>query len=445
MKWLVFAGAVLAVYPFGRWLRGRPRFQARVWTLVGFLPFFYSLDLGIFVARDRPGDAHGIEVALIDLLAVSLFVARPRATPRLPYRGAVAAYLLAAVASMAQAASPLFAFFYVWKLLRMCFLGAVLLRAAEDGDAPAAVLRGMTLGTLYEFALALWQRYGLGLHQVPGSFAHQNSLGMALNLAVMAPFALVLARRADWRTTAAPFAAMVTIVLTLSRGALVLFALGLTLVLLLSIVRRRTLRKVAVALLGLTVAAAVLAKGADSIGRRFAGAPAESMEERRRLDAAASMMLRDHPLGVGANHFTWMLMNRGYGERVGLDARARTAIVHNVYWLTAAEMGYAGLVALLALLAAPLVHALRSGFRARRDVRGDVLLGLAVALVTCYAHGTVEWIWRTTEIAYLFWMIVAIVPALARQLAPEEAGAAEGPPPRAPREEAVVTAADSGR
>jgi O-antigen ligase len=418
VKWLVFVGAVLAVYPFGRWLRGRPGRQSLVWSLVGFLPFFYSLDVALVVDRIRPGDAHGIEVALIDLLALALFVARPRPMPRVPYRGAVLFYVFAAAASIAQAASPGFAFFYVWKLLRMCFLGAVLMRAGQEGEAPAAVLRGMTVGTLYEFGLVLWQRYGLGMNQVTGSFAHQNSLGMAVNLVVMASFALVLARRTDWRTTVAPFAAMVTIVLTLSRGALALFAVGLVLVFLLSMLRGVTTRKVAVALLGAAVAAAVLAKGADTIVRRFGEAPAESMEERRRLDAAALMMVRDHPLGVGANHFTWMLVNRGYGERAGLDPRSRTANVHNIYWLTAAEMGYPGLLALLALMAAPLVHAFRYVFSARGDARGDVLLGLGVGLVLCWVHGTIEWVWRTTEISYLFWMIVAMVPALARQLAP---------------------------
>jgi O-antigen ligase len=387
-----------------------------VWSLVGFLPFFYSRDVALVVDRVRPGDSHGLEVALIDLLAVALFVARPRPLPRVPYRGAAAFYLLAAAASMAQAASPGFAFFYVWKLLRMCFLGAVLMRAGHEGDAPAAVLRGMTLGTLYEFGLVLWQRYGLGMNQVPGSFAHQNSLGMALNLVVMASFALVLARRTNWWTTVAPFAAMVTIVLTLSRGSLALFALGLFLVFSLSMLRGVTRRKVAMALLGMAVAAAVLLKGADTISRRFGEAPADSMAERRRLEAAALMMVRDHPLGVGANHFTWMLIHRGYGERAGLDARSRTANVHNIYWLTAAETGYPGLLALLLLLAAPLLHASRYVLSARGDVRGDVLLGLAVGLVLCYVHGTVEWVWRTTEISYLFWMIVAMVPALARQL-----------------------------
>jgi O-antigen ligase len=282
----------------------------------------------------------------------------------------------------------------------------------------------MTLGTLYQFALVLWQRYGLGMNQAPGSFAHQNLLGMALNLVVMAPAALVLARRTEWRTTVAPLAAMVTIVLTLSRGSLALFAAGLCLVFLLSMLRGVTTRKVAIALVGLAVAAAVLAKGADTISKRFSEAPAESMAERRRLAAAALMMARDHPLGVGANHFTWMLMNRGYGARGGLDARSRTATVHNIYWLTAAEMGYPGLLALVVLMAAPLLHASRYVFSARGDARGDVLLGLAVGLLLCYVHGTLEWVWRTTQISYLFWMVVAMVNATASSLAVRP-----GPPP----------------
>src|SRR5438445_8874185 len=240
MKWVVFVAALLSVYPFGCWLRDRPHFQLRVWTLLGFLPFFQPLDIGIISDQYHPGDSHGIEVALIDLLGLSLFVAHKRSAQPLPYRAAMAVYLAVAVLSMTQAPSVMVAFFYVWKLLRMYFLFVVVVYAGRDREVPPAILRGMALGTLYELILALWQRYALGVHQVTGSFVHQNTLGVVLNLVLMAPVAVVLARRADWLTTLAPIAGMVTVVLTLSRGAIIFFAAGLILVHLLSMVKRAT-------------------------------------------------------------------------------------------------------------------------------------------------------------------------------------------------------------
>src|SRR5262249_10250418 len=162
------------------------------------------LDIGIISDRYHPGDAHGIEVALIDLLALALFVSQPRSVRPLPYRVAMTAYLMAVFLAITQAPSTLAAFFYVWKLLRMYFLFVVVVYAGRDREVPPAILQGMMLGTLYEFSLVLWQRYVLGVHQVPGSFAHPNTLGVVLNLVLMAPVAVVLARRTNWLTTLAP-------------------------------------------------------------------------------------------------------------------------------------------------------------------------------------------------------------------------------------------------
>ena len=85
------------------------------------------------------------------------------------------------------------------------------------------------------------------------------------------------------------------------------------------------------------------------------------MEHRRRLEVAASLMLQEHPLGIGPNCFTSKLLHGGYGDRGGLDWRQRVSIVHNIYLLTAAEMGYAGVVALVVLFLVPLGSALRHG------------------------------------------------------------------------------------
>jgi O-antigen ligase len=115
-----------------------------------------------------------------------------------------------------------------------------------------------------------------------------------------------------------------------------------------------------------------------------------------------------------------MLMT-GYGERAGVEWSQRVAIVHDVYALTAAEMGYAGVFALAVLFLAPLVSAARALRQAGRDPRGDLLIGLAVALILFYAHGFFEWAWRQTAVSYLYWMIVAVTERLARQLREERA------------------------
>ena len=48
--------------------------------------------------------------------------------------------------------------------------------------------------------------------------------------------------------------------------------------------------------------------------------------------------------------------------------------------------------------------------------RGDLLLGLGVALLTVYIHSYFEWIFFTTYVQYMFAITVGLVAGLAQQL-----------------------------
>src|SRR5437870_5559120 len=204
---------------------------------------------------------------------------------------------------------------------------------------------------------------------------------MALNRVLPAALALVLVRPRSWLPAATVLAGTVAVVLSLSRGAMAMTVLGLGLTVLLSAAKRLTLRKLAVVVVGTVVATLVLVKAWDTIMDRWLHAPTESAEARHKFESAASRMLADHPLGVGINQFALELDAGGYADAAGITGYDRTGIVHNIYWLTAAEMGYLGIAAFAALLLAPLFIAFRYGWRARHDVRGDVLWGLGIGLL----------------------------------------------------------------
>jgi hypothetical protein len=414
-KWGILVTGLIAAYPFGLALRAQPRLLTAVWTLVGLLPFLGSPDIDLHSLGRFPGDTHGFAVSVLDFLALSLLYSRRASSRQVPYRKAMGTYLLVAAFSATQALSPVASLSYSWRLLRFYLLFAAVVRGARTFEASKTILRGMAIGVYYEFFLTMHQR--LSVYQSSGSFSHQNSLGMAMNLVLMAPMALILATKADWVIVGTPFAGLVAVVLTRSRGSLIFFALGVFLVYWLSLARSPKPRKLTIGVAAGTVALVVLARAAPRIAERFETAPAESMEARRQFAEAATMMLHDHPLGVGANHFAWSLEGDGYSDRVGLRYANRRAIVHNVYWLTAAELGYPGIVALIALLLSPLVDAIRSTLVARPgDPRGDLLLGLGVSLVICYLHSTVEWIWRATDVSYVFWTVVGLVGAVSGQI-----------------------------
>ena len=129
------------------------------------------------------------------------------------------------------------------------------------------------------------------------------------------------------------------------------------------------------------------------------------------------MIFADHPLGIGANNYV-LIANEGYNRAAGVASgvSSELANVHNVYWLVAAESGYFGLVTFLFFLLRPASLAFLCGWRNRRDPRGDLLLGLGVALLTVYIHSFYEWIIVDFEAQYLFVMTVGLVAGLAEQL-----------------------------
>ncbi len=415
VKLAIVVVAIVASLPAGRWLERHPRWRLHLWALVGFLPFLARGDLGI-VPWDRPGDTNGIEVALIDWLALSLYLAHRGRTRPTPYRIALGLYLLAALIPITYAEWPLGAFAYVWKVCRMYLLYAAICRAGDDERVPAALLRGLAFGIVYESVWTIWQHFGLGIHRAPGTFVHENTLGMLVNLTVMVPIALIIAGRASRLAWLAAIAALPNCIFTVSRGTILFFAVGTALVYLVSVLRSYDTRKAKLGLIGLALAAALAPVAVATLGTRSVGERDESMQTRRQFERAAALMLEDHPLGVGPNHFVVMLFSRGYGDRADLHWSQRISIVHNVYWLTAAEMGYPGIIALVVLFLGPLLSAFRWGLRAHQDHRSEILVGLAVGLTLFYVHSFFEWTWRLAEVSYVYWMVVGITATLARQL-----------------------------
>jgi hypothetical protein len=300
--------------------------------------------------------------------------------------------------------------------MRMVLLFATVSRGCEDDKVPPALLRGLAMGIVYELLLSLEGRYLHHLHQVMGNFPHQNTLGMAVNLVVPAALAMRLAGSGGRLALPTLASGALCIVFTLSRGAMSMFALGAVVVFGMSTWRRPTAAKFKAGLIGLVAALSMLAYAWKTIVDRFTNAPKESAEGREQFEAAASLMLKEHPLGVGMNQFSLGLGDAGYGARVGVYGYDATGIVHNIYWLTAAELGYAGALSFIVLMATPPIVALRASVRARHDVRGDVLVGLAVGLVLMDFQGKLEWAFRQTTLSYLFWIIAAVIAGLSRAL-----------------------------
>ena len=420
MKWaslIVLLGATFTLVPY---LRTNTRLLKIIWILVGFLPFVVE-SVHVYtspIVWDWPGYVKGIELTVLDALALALYLSLPHEpNPHpLPFRIAFGFYFFAVLFSAIPAIVPEAALAYSWQIARMFLLYAVIVRACANPIVPNALLKGMGAGLLLQAPIVLWQRFALGMLQSDGIIGHQNELGIVSHFVVFPFFALLLTGRAGRLPVVIFLAGVIVELMTTSRGTIGLAAVGYILVFALSATRGWTSRKSRL-LLTFVIAAAVVAPVAISAFAQRGSSQMEASDSARvDLERAASMMLSDHPLGVGADNFVLAANTEGYYQRAGVIWNAFSATVHNIYWLTAAETGYLGLVAFVIFLVAPLIVALQCGVRHRQDIRGDLLIGLGVALLMVYIHNFFEWIFITYLVQYVFVMDIGLIAGLAIQM-----------------------------
>jgi O-antigen ligase len=419
VKWVPFIIILAGLYPLAGWLKNTPKVRSLAWMLVGFLPFVLSnahLYIAIYSWAEWSGYVKGVEVSVVDALAVAFYFAYPPARDAIPFRYSIALYFLAITLSAFQAQVPIAALFCAWQFARMFLLYAVVTRACNDPRAVSALLTGMIAGLIMEAGVAIWQRFALGVVQASGTMEHQNTLGLISHLIVFPCFALLLTGRREWLLVGGLLAGVIVDILTGSRATLGLAGIGFASVFVLSAYRRWTSRKALVLMIGIVVLAVIAPVAISSIGQR-GGASLESSDgERDALIAAAAAIVNDHPLGVGANLFVPTANLGGYYIRSGVSWRSYGAFVHNVYWLVAAELGVAGLACFLIFAFRPVMVALLCGIRFRKDIRGDLLVGLGVGLLMVYLHSSFEWILLTFQPQYFLAISLGLVAGLAQQL-----------------------------
>jgi hypothetical protein len=141
-------------------------------------------------------------------------------------------------------------------------------------------------------------------------------------------------------------------------------------------------------------------------------------DERAAFNRTALSMLMDKPLGVGANHYPYVGKNYGYSIRAGVAPTEGSLnnVVHNAYYLNAAENGYLGFVAFSLLIAFPIWIAFRYSLMASGDPRGDLLLGLGTAMSTVAAHSLLEYVVAVQDAQYVLAITVGMTFGVAHQV-----------------------------
>jgi hypothetical protein len=433
VKWIVFLVAICVVTPLLARYAARSEVVRR-W-LVGLMAFsvFHTVDINLITELYR-GDSTGIEVTLLDLMALALYAAQRRRrvpTPDGPrFTWVRFLYLGVAILSMTASPSLMLSWFSVWKIVRMYFVFSVLFVEFAELAQVRAALMGLAAGVISQGVMAVEQRYLGGLVRAVGSQPHPNSLAMLVNLVIPVSLALLLSGHWKRLNAAVLLTGSVCVVLSLSRGGILMLAVAVAIVVLGSLAKDFQLKKLAVVGSLMVGGLLLLAKSIGTILERFTNAPKASEEARVLFNQAAKAMADEHPLGVGINMFSKVLEAGGYADRFDLAPVDRNGVAHHIYWLTAAELGYIGLTFYIVMLVVILMTAARAA--AARGVRGDIALGIAAGFVVTYIQGTAEWIARQTPMSYAFWTLTAILASQGVRAWPKKAkqGAPRGVQPQ---------------
>jgi O-antigen ligase len=418
LKYVFLAFGLVGIFPLSVWLRRNPKQLPKIWTLVGFLPFGATIIPHVYIAivswPEWPGFVKGAEVSALDLLLVALYINMPKRPGKLPFRVS-----MAVIVSLPFASVPTASLFYIWQLGRMFFVYLVVAHACENEETVSSIMNGMMLGLCYEAALVIWQRFVLGDLQTPGTMGHQNGLGMITYFISFPFFALYLAGVKGWRPLMAPLGGAIVAVMTVSRATVALAGAGFFTLLILAAFGKFTARVARTFVVAGALAVLVLPFVFSSFEARFAAGPlSDDYDERAAFKDAATMMVSEHPFGVGANNFVVIANTQGYYDRAGVAPtfNSRSAHVHNAYWLAAAETGYLGAFAFVVMLLAPLVAAFRVGLRNRGNKKGELLLGFGVALLMLYIQLFFEWAFFLWWFQYIFAISIGLIAGLTQQL-----------------------------
>lgn len=232
-----------------------------------------------------------------------------------------------------------------------------------------------------------------------GPYSHPNNLSFFLERTSVLSLAVAIARPRWWPAWLLALIQLGGLGLTWSRGALLAFAFGVAVLLLVRGMYRW------LAGLGVAGVAAVLAAWAISPDRLIDVGGSGSEPTRFTIWRASFRMASDHPIfGVGPDQFLYQYWRR-YVEPRGWPERY-TSHPHNLpldIWL---RLGISGLAAFGTLLVGVAWTVRRGWTRIRQEIWAT---GALAALATGLLHGMVDNGFFLPDLATLTWFLIALI------------------------------------
>lgn len=345
--------------------------------------------------------------------------------------------LLTLISTMSVATSevPYYGLFALHKLIRGALLYWVVINLLRTREDIEIVVKALLVAVIFQTWTVIKNKYITGevINRVEGSFPHPNTLAMYMDMIIpMSLGWLLVGGKTKWinrLTTLALLGGILCVIFTKSRAALVIMSAGLLVMPPILFAVRPTRRILVVSTTGGLLLMFIGALAAPNTIKRFEEAPEESKMTRVYFNNAAKAMANENFWGTGLNSYSWMLKHTDYywymypemefienpdEFRHGDTGSGRLGTAHNIYYLFAAETGWIGLAAFLVLISRFYWHNIVLFFRERDPQMKALLLGLALGFTTLHLQGTLEWIFRQTQVFYLFIILSGVMVAVGR-------------------------------
>jgi len=320
-----------------------------------------------------------------------------------PGIGLYLVYCIVSLFSIPGSYVPEYAFMAAQKHFIVIPIGVAAYNCVRTEEDMMHVVRVMSLTCVWQALVCIKLKYVDGIHQVAGTFEHQNSLGMWGVFCGLILLAVTFGPKITppTRSIYGYLGCAIISVATVSRATMASLAVGTALIVAVSLLRGASVRTVAMTGTLMLIAALGLAKTADTIIARFGDKNTSASGELRYVMIdAAKMMVEDRPLGIGWNNYA-LVVNRPYkyskpydewtiGRGHNVNPNYQNAVIESHYYMLLGETGYQGLIGWLATIAAGLWMNLRAFIHFGYSRLGMLSLGIGVASLLNYGQATLE-------------------------------------------------------
>ena len=402
-----------------------------------------------FLSRDwYRGTTRGIEISMVDILAISLLFSSVLFPRRGESRffwpaslGLMLLFFLYCCFNVGISDPRLFGIFELSKMVRgITIFLAVAFFVRSPREVKLLILT-LALIVCYEGAQAFRQRYVFGMYRVPGTVGDANSLSVFFCSTAPLFVAAIESKIPIMLKLLCAMAialACVGVVLTISRAGLVIIALVLVGATLLTMSWRITAGKLIGFCLVVLSVGIVGGKSWKTISARFTEVSlTEEYQNNRNMGRGyyfrvAKAIVGDRPCGVGLNNWSYWVTQK-YGPLMGykfvkykgtdivppeeipegsnVDV-AQAAPAHSLLALTAGELGLPGLA--LFMLLTMRWFQMEASFLWKRSPDPMKRIGVGIFFCLCglFLQSMTEWVFRQSSIYYVAHILLGVLASL---------------------------------